>query len=163
MVIVVRAGDPLDWLPEEALGAIPAGRCRIEVCADAELGMAHSLRTGIQAAEAIGAEGIMVMLADQPFVDEDMLNKLIRTYDQNDDFDYIASGDEGLPKPPVVLGRSMWAEAASLVGDVGARSLFRSPKYRGCVVEEKNEWKFMDVDTPELYKEAKKTFTHNCM
>ena len=53
-------------------------------------------------------------------------------------YDYIASGDKGMPKPPVILGRRMWPAAAALEGDAGARSLFHLPAYRGQIVEEEN-------------------------
>ena len=76
MVVVVREGDSLGWLPEEARMHMILGRCRIEICTDAESGMAHSLRTGIQVAEELSADGILVLLADQPFIDGQMLVRL---------------------------------------------------------------------------------------
>ena len=69
VVVVVREGDTLAWLPEEAHSQLASGRCRMVVCPDAGLGMAHSLRAGIQVAEEMEADGVMVMLADQPFID----------------------------------------------------------------------------------------------
>jgi molybdenum cofactor cytidylyltransferase len=163
VVIVIREGDSLDWLPEEAHMHILVGRCRIEICADAESGMAHSLRTGIQVAEEMSADGILVLLADQPFVDGQMLYRLTNTFNQEPGYDYIASGDQGMPKPPVILGRGMWPAAAALEGDAGARSLFHLPVYRGQIVEEENQLKFMDVDTLDHYEQAKKVISHKYM
>ncbi|MBA2943634.1 NTP transferase domain-containing protein [Paenibacillus sp. CGMCC 1.16610] len=157
VVVVVREGDTLDWLPASALAQIPLGRCHIAVCPDATSGMAHSLRTGIQAAKELGAEGIMILLADQPFVDGAMLYKLTQAFNEHTGEDYIASGDQGQPKPPLIMGPSMWQAAASLKGDVGARSLFRSPMYRGRILEG-TELLFMDIDTADRYEEAKKLF-----
>jgi molybdenum cofactor cytidylyltransferase len=159
VVVVVREGDSLDWLP--AFGRLQ-GRCQIAVCPDAENGMAHSLRTGIQAAKKLGAEGIMVLLADQPFIDGGMLLDLTNAFDEGAGEDYIASGDKGQPKPPLIMGPSMWQAAASLEGDVGARSLFRSPLYRGRMIEV-NELPFMDIDTADRYEEAKKLFADHFM
>jgi molybdenum cofactor cytidylyltransferase len=163
VVVVVRQGDSLDWLPEEVLTHVDSGRCRIEVCADAECGMAHSLRSGIQVAEEMSADGILVMLADQPFIDGQMLFRLTNAFREEAGYDYIASGDKGIPKPPLILGRGMWPAAAVLEGDAGARSLFRLAIYRGCILDEENELKFMDVDTVDRYEQAKKIFKHHYM
>lgn len=158
VVVVVRKADELDWLTEEAFLHIERGRCRIEVCEDSEFGMAHSLRKGIQVAEEMDADGVLVILADQPFIDSEMLAHLTDVFSKEDDYDYIASGDKGIPKPPVILGRRMWAAVASLEGDVGARSLFRLPMYHGRILAEENLLKFMDIDTMERYEKAKKIF-----
>ncbi|BFT69095.1 nucleotidyltransferase family protein [Paenibacillus sp. P36] len=155
VVVVVREGDSLDWLPAAALAQIPLGGCHIAVCPDAASGMAHSLRTGIQAAKELGAEGIMILLADQPFVDRAMLYSLTNAFNEHTGEDYIASGEQGQPKPPLIMGPSMWQATASLKGDVGARSLFRSPLYRGRILEG-TELLFMDIDTADRYEEAKK-------
>jgi molybdenum cofactor cytidylyltransferase len=155
VVIVTNGGNSLSWIPEEAHSYLQSGRCRIVICGEAALGMAQSLRTGIRAAEALGAEGALVMLADQPFVTTDLLNALVDAYCQEAGFDYIASGDEGIPKPPVVLGRKMWPDVFSLEGDAGARSLFRERKFLGKMMKVNDKLLFMDVDTPDLYEQAK--------
>ncbi|NOU69341.1 NTP transferase domain-containing protein [Paenibacillus sp. LMG 31461] len=154
VIVVVQEGDTLAWLPEEARGQLASGRCRTVVCRDAGLGMAHSLRTGIQVAEELAADGAMVMLADQPFIEEAMLDELIDAYKADADYDYVASGDQGIPKPPVILGSRMWSAIASLEGDAGARALFHLPAFRGQIVEAA-ALTFMDIDTPQQYEEAK--------
>lgn len=163
VIVVVREGDPLEWLPEAAQVHMKSGRCRIEVCRDAEFGMAHSLRTGVSVAEEMLADGILVMLADQPFIDDRMVLRLMDAFNEEAGYDYIASGDKGMPKPPVILGRRIWPAVAALEGEAGARSLFQLPVYRGHVIEEENELKFMDIDTVDRYEEAKKIFAHKYM
>ncbi|WP_167356973.1 NTP transferase domain-containing protein [Paenibacillus pectinilyticus] len=163
VIVVVRKGDTLGWLPEEAHGHISSGRCRIAECQDADLGMAYSLRTGIQEAEALGAEGALVMLADQPFIDGAMLGRLRDGFSEGEGYDFIASGDKGVPKPPVILARGMWPAVAVLEGDAGARSLFQLPAYRGQIIEEAEQLKFMDIDTVERYEKAVKIFKHHFM
>ncbi|KRE71926.1 nucleotidyltransferase family protein [Paenibacillus sp. Soil750] len=154
VVVVVREGDTLTWLPEEARQELESGRCRIVVCPEASLGMAHSLRTGIQAADGLKADGAMVMLADQPFIEEAMLDGLIDAYEAGVEYDYVASGDKGIPKPPVILGSRMWSAIASLEGDAGARALFHLPAFRGQIIEAA-DLAFMDIDTAKQYEEAK--------
>lgn len=158
VIVVVREGDSLGWLPDEAYTHIESGRCRVVECVDAELGMAHSLRAGIQEAEAMQADGVLVMLADQPFIERSMLHELMDAYDQEADLDFIASGDKGTPKPPVILGRGMWPAAVALEGDVGARALFHLPSFRGRIIEDAQALRFMDIDTVERYEEAKMIF-----
>lgn len=162
VVVVVREGESLDWLTASVPAHMLLDRCHIAVCPDAASGMAHSLRTGIQAARELGAEGIMVLLADQPFIDGAMLLELTNAFNEHAGEDYIASGDKGQPKPPLIMGPNMWQAAASLEGDIGARSLFRSPLYRGRIIEF-NELPFMDIDTVDRYEEAKKLFVNHLM
>ncbi|KRF01138.1 hypothetical protein ASG89_26410 [Paenibacillus sp. Soil766] len=154
VIIVVREGDTLMWLPEEARHEIESGRCRIVVCPEASLGMAHSLRTGMQTAQELEADGAMIMLADQPFIEAAMLDRLIDAYRAGAEYDYVASGDKGIPKPPVILGSGMWSAIASLEGDAGARILFHLPAFRGQIIEAA-ELTFMDIDTVQRYEEAK--------
>ncbi|MEC0227297.1 nucleotidyltransferase family protein [Paenibacillus alba] len=160
VVVVVRKDDQLEWLSEEVLAYVESGRCRFVVCAEAELGMAHSLKSGILAAGQTNVEGIMVMLADQPFIEGEMLTRLIDTFRSEVEYDFVASGDKGVPKPPVILGRGMWPAAVSLEGDAGARSLFQLPLYRGQIVEEEDSLRFMDIDTEERYHEAREIYSH---
>jgi molybdenum cofactor cytidylyltransferase len=162
VIVVVREADTLAWLPEEVRGQLASGRCRIAVCTVAGLGMAHSLRTGIQEAEAMQADGVMVILADQPFIDGSMLKGLIDAFNQEAGYDFIASGDKGTPKPPVILGRGMWPAIAELDGDAGARVLFHLPAFRGQIIEAET-LKFMDIDTVERYEEAVNIFKYHRM
>jgi molybdenum cofactor cytidylyltransferase len=46
-------------------------------CPEARLGQAYSLRCGIQAALAMEATAVMLLLADQPFITSEMINELI--------------------------------------------------------------------------------------
>ncbi|WP_310502035.1 nucleotidyltransferase family protein [Paenibacillus qinlingensis] len=162
VIVVVRQGDALHWLPEAAHNQLASGRCRLIVSPDAELGMAHSLRAGIQAAEESEADGVMVMLADQPFIDGSTLEELIAAFNVEVGCDFVASGDSGVPKPPVILGRGMWPAASALKGDTGARVLFHLPAFRGQIIEAAS-LTFMDVDTVERYKEAKDIYKHQIM
>lgn len=162
VVVVVREGDMLTWMPEEARSQLTSGRCRMVVCPDAGLGMAHSLRAGIQVAEELEADGIMVMLADQPFIDVSMLDGLMDAFNQEAGYDFVASGDGGTPKPPVILGSGMWSAIAALEGDAGARALFHLPSFRGQIIEAES-LKFMDIDTVERYEEAMNIFKYQDM
>ena len=54
---------------------------------------------------------------------------------------------DGVRGNPVLLARSLWAEANELEGDVGARQLMKTPRCgRGAVRGHRSA---VDVDTPE--------------
>ncbi|MFC5452227.1 nucleotidyltransferase family protein [Paenibacillus aestuarii] len=162
VLVVTREGDAGAWIPEAAQPYAVSGKCRVVTCKEAASGMAHSLHTGVRLADELGADALLVMLADQPFVTADMLDRLIAAYarERESGMDYIASGDQGLPKPPIVLGRGMWQAVLALRGDVGARGLFSSPQFRGMLLPEENALRFMDVDTPEMYRSMLKMMQH---
>jgi len=165
VLVVTRAADTAAWIPEAAQPHLASGRCRVVACEAAASGMAHSLHTGVRMAGELGAEALLVMLADQPLVTADMMDRLIAAYvracgSSGSGIDYVASGDQGLPKPPVVLGRGMWQAVLALRGDIGARGLLGSPHFRGLLLPEENVLRFMDVDTPEMYGSMLKMMQH---
>ncbi|MDF2960826.1 MAG: xanthine dehydrogenase [Paenibacillus sp.] len=124
---------------------------------NAGLGMAHSLHAGLDAAvEREAPDAIIVLLADQPFIHERMINRLIETFEADLTLDYVASGDQGIPKPPVLLASSMFGALRKLQGDEGARKLLMKPGFRGLVLEEQDPWCFADLDTPEDIERYKK-------
>ncbi|UJF32706.1 nucleotidyltransferase family protein [Paenibacillus hexagrammi] len=150
-----KGGRP-DWIPVAALPHIRSGRCRIEVSADSHLGMAHSLRTGLEAAEGLAADGVLILLADQPLVDAAMIHRLIEKFVSEPGLDYAASCDQGTPKPPVLLGKRMFGAIAMLQGDIGARTLFQTSSYRGVHIDNSVAEHFVDIDTPEDYEAFKR-------
>lgn len=148
--VVTRKGQSSDWLPLSFYEAEAAGRARQVVCPEAESGMSHSLQSGLMAAcETSLPEAVVVMLADQPLIKAEMIERLIRSFQGNRTLDYCAAGHLGLPKPPVLLSRTMFSSIGKLTGDVGARSLFMEPHYCGMIQEEPDIHRFMDADTPE--------------
>ena len=127
VVVVVREGDSLDWLPEEARMHMLLGRCRLRYVRMLKAAWHIHCARVFRWRKRWSADGVLVMLADQPFIDGQMLVRLTNTFNKEAGYDYIASGDKGMPKPPVILGRGMWPAVAALEGDAGARSLFHLP------------------------------------
>jgi molybdenum cofactor cytidylyltransferase len=151
IVIVTREDDSLDWLQEVREAYDISGRCSQVICKDANLGMSHSLRCGLEAAGRQEAEAVVILLADQPFVSSIMINRLIDAFRADHYLDYAASSATASlkKKPPVLLARSLFAVIQGLDGDVGAKELLSSPLYKGKIILENANDRFCDADVWE--------------
>ncbi|WP_084583275.1 nucleotidyltransferase family protein [Sphingomonas azotifigens] len=107
---------------------------------DRALGQARSVRYGVAAAEAAGAEAVLIALADMPRV---TAAHCYRLFDASDNgATLVASSDGVQPMPPALIGRDHFAELCSLEGDAGARQLI----LRGHHVITRPE-ELVDIDT----------------
>jgi molybdenum cofactor cytidylyltransferase len=148
MIIVSRTEGCPGWF-SFADDAELLRRCSFIAAEDAASGMAHSLRAGLSA--AVGErelDAVIVILADQPFVHAEMIERLLNGFQSDRTLDYVASGEAGTAKPPVLLSASMFEAVMKLQGDEGARKLLLNPRYKGRIVEAEPEC-FLDLDTPE--------------
>jgi len=85
-------------------------------------GMGTSLRTGL-AALSSGTNAALIVLADQPFVRAETLDRLIDQYEQSGAQIAIPIY-KGFRGNPVLLGRSVFPEVMALTGDIGCRAIF---------------------------------------
>lgn len=83
-----------------------------------ELGQSHSLHLVVKAAEATGAQALLVVLADMPFVTPMHIDRLVSAGPG-----IIASTDGHRPMPPAIFPRAMWPQLLATTGDAGAREL----------------------------------------
>lgn len=116
-------------------------------------GMTSSIQTGIQAASA-ESEGLLICLADQPFIETSDFNRLIHAF--TDLFDSESSliivpvfkGQRGNP----VLFSRQFRDIILQHKDEGCRDIvLKHPEYVR-EVEMGNDNVLQDVDTPEDYK-----------
>lgn len=122
LVVVGSHGDAV----AEAVGDRPGVRI---VAADGwEEGLAASLRAGVGAADAQGADAVLVHLADLPRVTPDVMRLVLAAAGE----ELAAASDrpvracfDGVPGHPVVLPRSRFGLLAHLQGDEGLRSILR--------------------------------------
>ena len=112
-------------------------------------GMASSIRTGLAVvlAEAPEADGIVMMLADQPQLTKEHVAALLDAQ-RASGRDIVASHYGDHLGPPAYFGRRHFAALGELHGDVGARALLANfdplpvPMPRGVSA---------DLDTPDDY------------
>ncbi len=86
-------------------------------------GMASSLRTSIEAVNKNPTiKGMLVLLIDQPYVNKQLLENLISTFQKNPNKP-VASYYKNVNGVPAIFPRAMWQELLDLSGDKGARQL----------------------------------------
>ncbi|MGH9639046.1 MAG: nucleotidyltransferase family protein [Bryobacteraceae bacterium] len=120
----VRAADfreivlVLGHAADEIHARVPLSSVRVVLNDAYREGMASSLRAGIAAVDP-ASEAVLIVLADQPFVRPDTMNRLIAEYQA-----IAIPTYEGKRGNPVRIGRSLFPEVLRLAGDIGCRALF---------------------------------------
>jgi molybdenum cofactor cytidylyltransferase len=116
-----------------------------------ETGLASSIRIGIERAEATGAKAALLLLADQPFINSEVVAQYVER--MNDKTDQIIAADHGaVVGPPMLFGSDWFSQLKQLEGDQGARHLVRVRKETIDLVK----WPdgSFDIDTPEDLKKV---------
>lgn len=120
VVVVLGAHAPAI---ASALSELPS--VTIVVNPDWERGLSSSLALGVSAVSAeTSCDGVLVTLADQPFVDADALRRLVTAFDEKHRI--IASAYDGTIGVPALFGREHFEDLTRLTGDHGAGSWLRS-------------------------------------
>lgn len=153
VICVVKPEDSLEWLPENVLHASVSSanyrsetKLQIALSTEHSSGMAASLQCGLKEAKEYGAEGVMILLADQPLIRAQDINQVSAALAVNKQSDYAAAADgEGL-KPPVAFRSHMFDHLHALVGDEGARKIMRNDTFSGTEVN-LPDFCFWDADT----------------
>ncbi len=129
-----------------------AGRdgVRVVACPGWEEGLAASLLAGVAAADAEGADAVLIHLADLPRVTPEVMRLVAeRALDADGQLrdEPVRATFDGVPGHPVVLPRSRFGLVADLRGDEGLRSILGG---RGTTrVEVGHLADPVDVDIPE--------------
>lgn len=111
--------------------------------ADADTGMAASLRAGVAALDA-SCDGALIVLTDQPALAERHLHALCAQWGATP-HRAAASAYAGVIGVPALLPRSWFDDVAAIRGDTGARELLRT---RADVVAVAAPELARDVDVP---------------
>ncbi|WP_405717957.1 NTP transferase domain-containing protein [Streptomyces sp. NBC_00046] len=114
-------------------------------------GMGSSLRAGLGALAATGADAALVLLVDQPGIGADAVARVRSAYHSRTGIAAAAYGGER--RHPVLFGADLWAEiAAGAVGDQGARAYLRAHRDAITLVECSDVAQAYDIDTAEDLK-----------
>lgn len=118
---------------------------------DPEEGMGSSIRVGVEAV-ASDAQGLVLLLADQPFVTPEIIDRLIDTA-ATDGRRIVASAYAGTVGPPAYFHRALFLELLTLEGDRGARSVIEAYPKEGMALLLADA-DAADIDTDDDLKSA---------
>lgn len=126
-------------------------RVKVVITPQFEEGMSASIQQGLMEISPC-ATGILIALADQPFIPPEVMNKLIEGF-QAGNKGIVLPVYEGKRGHPVIMDRKKYeGELLALQGDVGGKEIVR--KYPEDVLEVAVASKgvLMDIDAPEDYQ-----------
>lgn len=154
--VITRATDDAEWIPSKLK---ENDKCTIITCSSSNDGQSESLHCGIQHAKENGAERIMVLLADQPFITTQMIAGLIDCMKTNPSAKFVATTIGQAITPPVLFSSSMYSDLLELRGDKGARAILRgSFLQKGRLLPCTDKRLVFDIDTKEDYEVFKTTY-----
>ncbi len=123
---------------------------------DYKQGMASSLRAGLQAVDP-RSEAFLVLLADQPGIGPEIIDRMIREFRQaNPKRGIVRPVYRGLRGHPVLIGAKYLQEARQLQGDVGARQILVDHPEDILEIDVDQDAVLKDIDTPEEYRKYTK-------
>lgn len=120
-------------------------------CADAHLGMGHSLACGIEALLPCAASAVAILLADMPWIEPETLHRLAGMADPERIALPFYNGKRG---HPVIIGRHFWPALCQLDGDQGAKNLIAANLDRCDILDCGDAGVLCDADTPEALRLA---------
>jgi molybdenum cofactor cytidylyltransferase len=111
-----------------------------------EYGLSGSIRLGIERAEVSGATAVLLLLADQPFLDGVVLGNYFTRISGTPD-QIIAANHGSTFGPPMFFGAHWFAQLKELKGDQGARQIVSERRDQIELID----WPegSFDLDTPE--------------
>ncbi|KQL41969.1 hypothetical protein AN960_01540 [Bacillus sp. FJAT-25509] len=158
--VVTKENDSLNWISKDLFKKPNKNFWTHVPCTSANKGQSYSLKCGLTQALKTKPLGIMILLADQPFLSIQTINILHQNYlkrvSENSTIPFLAASFRGVPRPPIILSPNTLTDLFMLNGDEGARAIIRNhANLEGLLVEFENKWDFFDIDTKEAYEVAK--------
>jgi len=126
------------------------GGLKVVVNQDYEQGMASSLREGLSALDP-QTDAALIVLADQPFVRPETLDRIIDRY-RGSNAQIVIPLYKGFRGNPVLLDRSVFPEVMALDGDVGCRAIFGTHLEGIVKVEVDDVGILLDIDNKDDYE-----------
>jgi molybdenum cofactor cytidylyltransferase len=145
VVVILGANEP------EVRMALPAGNFDVLVNDGWHEGMASSVRLALQHLKhkIPQADGLLVVVCDQPFVSADLFNQMLQEQHISG-LPVVACSYAQRLGTPALFHKSYFGLLAQLHGDTGARKILQEHKAR--VAEVPFEHGINDIDTPEAYE-----------
>jgi len=107
-----------------------------------EHGMASSLRLAAKAAREAEAHGLLILLADMPFMSTEHLRRLIKTFAADNLRPIFSAAPGKVAQPPALFPAAFLPKLETLEGDQGARVLARDSLLIECEADQ-----LFDIDT----------------
>ncbi len=121
------------------------GELEVVVNADHAAGQATSLRAGVVSAEAAGAVGVVVLLADEPQVPAQAIDRVAAAV-RAGSADAVRARYEDAAGHPVGFRRAVFDQLRAVTGDRGARDLLATLSVVEIPVAGRRP---RDIDTPD--------------
>ena len=120
---------------------------------DYQLGLSTSVRAGVKAVPD-NFEGIMVYLADQPWVEPADLEHLIAAFETAGGMgkSIVVPFYHGIRGNPVILAAKHREEILEISGDVGCKRVIQKRADQVLSVEMLNDHVIRDIDSPQDYE-----------
>jgi molybdenum cofactor cytidylyltransferase len=136
---------------ERILEKVPTPKIKIIFNPDYRKGMSTSFRRGLMAMNQ-AAEGFLVVLADQPAITPEIIDRLIDSFRQvQPGKSIVAPSFRGRRGHPVLFGRKYREEFGGLTGEVGGREILARHPEDILLLEVDTDSVLIDLDTPEDY------------
>ncbi len=122
---------------------------KIAINYDYKNGMSTSIAAGLRKVEN-NIDGVMILLGDSPLIDQNIINRMINIYSQND-AGIVSAYNSGIPVNPAIFSSKYFNDLLNLKGDVGGRFILRNHPEDIIRVEIDNN-ALLDIDTKEDLK-----------
>ncbi len=117
---------------------------KIAINYDYKNGMSTSIGAGLRKVEN-NIDGVMILLGDSPLIDQNIINRMINIYSQND-AGIVSAYNSGIPVNPAIFSSKYFNDLLNLKGDVGGRFILRNHPEDIIRVEIDNN-ALLDIDT----------------
>lgn len=121
------------------------------------MGQSQSIKLGLKEASEIS--GYAFITGDQPFLSENLINRLIEEFEENQD-KFIVPVYKGRRGNPVIFPSKYRNELLALNGDVGGKAILKNHEKSIHFVEIDEEYFLWDIDTEKDYTELLQSNYH---
>jgi molybdenum cofactor cytidylyltransferase len=116
-----------------------------------ENGLGSSITAGMEhfLAKSLSYDAVLIMLADQPLIDSNYLNKMMGNWKGNPS-KIITTQYKNRSGVPALFGKEYFQELKSLNKDFGAKDIIAS--HKDAILALNSEGKEIDIDSWEIYQ-----------